>query len=61
MMKPVLERLAEEYRGKVAFVAVDCEVTTQNRDLAQEAAIRCMMLRDSLAIYAFNSSDAFKV
>jgi len=41
VMKPVLVRLASEFRGKVSFVLVDCEKTPANQTLASEAAVRC--------------------
>jgi len=39
-MKPVLARLASEFRGRVAFLSVDCERSPPNQALAGEAQIR---------------------
>ena len=39
-MKPVLVQLAEEFRGKVCILIIDCEATDANKELARDAAIR---------------------
>lgn len=46
VMKPVLNQLADEFRGKAAFVVLDCEESQANRLLASQAQIRSAALQD---------------